>query len=181
MDASIRFKDTGNFSHIKNQLLQTDGILQMVNVAHSIYVATHKQLYEYFPTDIEKTKRTREYYHLVFLTCAAHALYFRRFAFFTIQPNVIVITASNCKVILHTTQDFPGPVSVSISAMGGATMITIYRTEHAFKNNILFWVLCALDENCAEPTRYLKCNHTRMEKRQYAGKPINYFSKLFLF
>ena len=53
MDASIRFNVTGNLGHIKNQLLQTDGILQMVNVVHSIYVATHKQLYEYFPTDID--------------------------------------------------------------------------------------------------------------------------------
>ena len=26
----------------------------MVNVAHSIYVATHKQFYEYFPTDVNK-------------------------------------------------------------------------------------------------------------------------------
>ena len=60
MDTSIRFKTTGNFSHIKRQLLQTDGILQMINVVHSIYAATHKQLYEYFPTNMEKVKSTRE-------------------------------------------------------------------------------------------------------------------------
>ena len=172
MDASIRFKDRGNLSHIKNQLLQTDVILQMVNVAHSIYVAINKQLYEFFPTDMEKIKHT-----CVFLTCTAYAHYFRHFTFFPIQPKLIIITGSICKAILHPTQEFPGAVSVSISAIGGATMITIYRTEHAFKNIILFWVLCALDENCAEPTRDLQCDHTRMGKRQYADKS-NYHSFL---
>ena len=56
MDASIRFKKTGNFSHIKSQILQTDGILQMVSVRHTIFEATHKQLYEYFPLIWRKSK-----------------------------------------------------------------------------------------------------------------------------
>ena len=72
MDASIRFLTTGNFSHIKSQMLQTDGILQMIDVDHSIFAATHKQLYEYFPTDIEKVKRTREYHHFAFYEHVLH-------------------------------------------------------------------------------------------------------------
>ena len=74
MGASIRFKNTENFSHIKSQMLQTDGILQMIKMIHSIYVATHKQLYEYFPTDIEKVKHTGEYHNLAF---CAHVLHMR--------------------------------------------------------------------------------------------------------
>ena len=74
MDASIRFQNTGNFSHIKSQMLQTDGILQMIKMPHSIYVATHKQLYEYFPTNMEKVKRTCEYHRLAF---SGHVLHMR--------------------------------------------------------------------------------------------------------
>ena len=76
MDASIRFKNTGNFSHIKSQMLQTDGILQMVNVRHTIFQATHKQLYEYFPTNMENVKRTCEYHHLAFSAYVRHIRFY---------------------------------------------------------------------------------------------------------
>ena len=58
MDASIRFIYTGSLSHIKHQLVQTGGILQMVKAGHSIFAATHPQLYTFFPSDMEKIKQT---------------------------------------------------------------------------------------------------------------------------
>ena len=91
MDASIRFQNTGNFSHIKSQMLQTDGILQMVNVSHTIYVATHKKLYEYFPTDIEKVKHTGEYHHLAFCVHVLHM----RIKLFCLYLDQIALTPSN--------------------------------------------------------------------------------------
>ena len=57
-DSSIRFIYTGNFSHIQHQFLQTGGILQMLRVAHSIFVATARNLYNYFPCDMDKIKHT---------------------------------------------------------------------------------------------------------------------------
>ena len=58
LDSSIRLTITGNLSHVKHQILQTGGVLQMVTVSHSIYSATHKQLYEYLPCHWERTKHT---------------------------------------------------------------------------------------------------------------------------
>ena len=60
--------------------------------------------------------------------------------------------------------------SVSVSAMGGATMIIIYRTESVFKNIVLFWVLCALDVNCIQPITRLKCDG--FWNGTYAGKTM---------
>ena len=57
MDTSIRFINTGNFSHIKQQIVQTGGVLGMLKVDHSIFSATHKQLYEYLPIVMEKVKQ----------------------------------------------------------------------------------------------------------------------------
>ena len=57
MDSSIRFINTGNFSHIKDQMVQTGGVLGMLKVTHSIFSATHPQLYEYFPSVMEKVKK----------------------------------------------------------------------------------------------------------------------------
>ena len=48
-------------------------------------------------------------------------------------------------------------------------MITIYRTEYVFKNIVLFWVLCALDVNCAQPTRALGCDGSKLRRGEYAG------------
>ena len=60
MDSSIRFINTGNFSHIKSQMLQTGGVLGMLRVGHSIFAATHPQLYEFFPSVTEKVKQPGE-------------------------------------------------------------------------------------------------------------------------
>ena len=49
-------------------------------------------------------------------------------------------------------------------------MFTLYRTEHVFNNFLLFWVLCALDVNCIEPTRTLNCDRDKLYKGDYAGK-----------
>ena len=49
-------------------------------------------------------------------------------------------------------------------------MFTLYRTEHVFKNFLLFWVLCALDVNCIEPTRASVCNKNKLWNGKYAGK-----------
>ena len=62
MDSSIRFINTGNFSHIKDQILRTGGVMGMLKVGHSIFCATHPQLYEYFPTVMEKVKQPGNYY-----------------------------------------------------------------------------------------------------------------------
>ena len=48
-------------------------------------------------------------------------------------------------------------------------MITIYRTEHVFKNILLYWVLCALNVNCAQPTRSLGCDGPKLRRGEYAG------------
>ena len=49
-------------------------------------------------------------------------------------------------------------------------MFTLYRTEHVFKNFLLFWVLCALDVNCIEPTRASVCDKNKLWNREDAGK-----------
>ena len=61
LDSSIRFINTGNFSHIKGQMLQTGGVLGMLKVTHSIFSATHPQLYDYFPSVMEKVKKPGSY------------------------------------------------------------------------------------------------------------------------
>ena len=48
-------------------------------------------------------------------------------------------------------------------------MIFFHRTEHVFKNILLFWVLCALDVDCMEPTRSLKCDASKFKSGDYAG------------
>ena len=54
--------------------------------------------------------------------------------------------------------------------MGAATTVLIYKTEQIFKNILIFWVLCALEKKCIEPTRKLKCNKEKLRSGQYAGK-----------
>ena len=49
-------------------------------------------------------------------------------------------------------------------------MFTLYRTEHVFKYFLLFWVLCALDVNCIEPTRPSVCDKNKLWNGEYAGK-----------
>ena len=61
IDASIRFISTANMSHIKSQLLQTGGVLQMVRSTHSMFAATHHKLYSYLPWDVNKVKQTGDY------------------------------------------------------------------------------------------------------------------------
>ena len=61
--------------------------------------------------------------------------------------------------------------------MGAATLIIIYRTEKIFKNIILFWVICALDINCIEPTKKLSCNHTNLWRNEYAGEQVSSITK----
>ena len=48
--------------------------------------------------------------------------------------------------------------------------IIVHRTEKVFKNIFLFWVLCALEKKCAEPTRLLGCNNTKLSRNMYAGE-----------
>ena len=60
-------------------------------------------------------------------------------------------------------------MNLCISVMGAAGILRISRTEEVFKNIILFWVLCALDEKCLEPTRKLNCNYTKLRKNKFAG------------
>ena len=60
LDASIRFIKTGHLDHTKAQLLKTDGIIQMVRVTHSIFVATHAQVYQFLPVDEKQVKHTGE-------------------------------------------------------------------------------------------------------------------------
>ena len=54
--------------------------------------------------------------------------------------------------------------------MGAATMVVIYRTEHVFKNILLFWVLCALEENCIQPTQRKWCEPDKLRAGLYAGR-----------
>ena len=58
--------------------------------------------------------------------------------------------------------------------MIGGGSILLSRTEVIFKNIFLFWVLCALNSSCMEPTRNLMCNNTSIQKGEYAG--TNYCS-----
>ena len=69
-----------------------------------------------------------------------------------------------------------------ISEMGGATMITIYRTEHVFKNIVLFWVLCALDINCIQPIQRKWCDLDKLRAGLYAGMKarLSYFHTMSL-
>ena len=60
MDSSVRFTNTGDLRHIKGQMLRTGGVLGMLSVWHSIYSATHPQLYDYFPTVMKKVKEKGE-------------------------------------------------------------------------------------------------------------------------
>ena len=58
MDASITFVKTGNLSHIERQMLEADGILQMISNHHGTFPATHKTMYTYLPCNLEKIKHT---------------------------------------------------------------------------------------------------------------------------
>ena len=50
-------------------------------------------------------------------------------------------------------------------------MVVIYRTEHVFKNIVLFWVLCALDVNCIQPVKETRCDFRKLwYTHLYAGK-----------
>ena len=51
----------------------------------------------------------------------------------------------------------------------GGGFLVFYRTEKVFKNIFLFWVLCALDVKCIQPTKALGCNMNKMKKGLYAG------------
>ena len=61
--------------------------------------------------------------------------------------------------------------------MGAGGIVLIYRTEEVFKNILLFWVVCALDKSCIEPTRALYCNRSAMKMNKFAGKCTLYFKK----
>ena len=54
--------------------------------------------------------------------------------------------------------------------MGGSGFVVLYRTERVFKNIILFWVLCALDVHCTQPTKRLGCDGKKFKSGQFAGK-----------
>ena len=56
--------------------------------------------------------------------------------------------------------------------MGGTGLLVFHRTERVFKNIFLFWVLCALEKNCTEPTTTLSCNTEKMKRGEYAGIKI---------
>ena len=59
--------------------------------------------------------------------------------------------------------------------MGSAGAILIYQTERIFKNIILFWTLCALDQSCAVPIDTVTCNSTKMKMNVFAGMHEKYF------
>ena len=65
MDTSVRFKYTADLNHTKSQIYQTGGILQMVRTHHSIFTATHKGLYTYFDSNMEKLKHTGKIMYLI--------------------------------------------------------------------------------------------------------------------
>ena len=53
--------------------------------------------------------------------------------------------------------------------IGGARGVLIYKTEKVFKNILLFWILCALNEHCIQPIKTLDCNWTKFHRNEYAG------------
>ena len=54
--------------------------------------------------------------------------------------------------------------------MGASGMVVFYRTERAFKNIVLFWVLCALNKDCTQPTKQLYCNGEKLRRGKFVGK-----------
>lgn len=58
LDSSIRFlRHPGNLSHVAPQLAASGGVLLLVRTSHSVYGATHRGLYQFFPADLDKVKR----------------------------------------------------------------------------------------------------------------------------
>ena len=49
-------------------------------------------------------------------------------------------------------------------------MVVIYRTEHVFKNILLFLVLCALNENCIQPILRKWCDMDKVNSGLYGGR-----------
>ncbi len=58
---------------------------------------------------------------------------------------------------------------------GAAGIMIIHQTETIFKHVILFWVLCALNKECSDPTHKIVCNRHKMKRGIFAG---NIFSIL---
>ena len=53
--------------------------------------------------------------------------------------------------------------------MTASGFVIFYRTQRVFNHVILFWVLCALNKECTQPTKKLRCEGKKLMRRQYAG------------
>ena len=58
LDASQRFVSRGVFRAVRSRLVQTGGVMMMRATSHTIFAATHHQVYQYFPCDMNRIKHT---------------------------------------------------------------------------------------------------------------------------
>lgn len=56
MDASFRLMSS-NISIITKKVIENGGLFTFTYSSHSVYAATHPQMYEYLPTDIQSLKQ----------------------------------------------------------------------------------------------------------------------------